>query len=544
MYRLVIVDDEEVIRNGLVHVVDWEAVGFSVVDTFPNGNAALSYLRQNPVDVVVADIRMPRLSGLDLARVLMTEQPATLVVILSGYDQFRYAQEAIDLNVFSYLLKPVKENDIYEVFTRVREQLDARCEDSERPQRLEAVREREAEEWLTGATIGRIPSLVSAAFAGDGESGYGQSVPYRVTIIEPHQRGASASTSSDLLGVCAGLRRIIADSADHAAALPLILRQPARLAVLISSGDVATAKDFFELAMKEVTSYPEVMLSAALGAAVDYLDEVPRSFASAVETLSHRLYLGSDHLLTPEEVMTSAAEDPAEKQHVIGEHSDVVVRAGQLERVTDALVAGDRGKLDAAVEEVVETLRARRVTSPELVHATLHSLIMQARESLTTIVPGLATLLPSDAQLSRELFTCVTLDECRDQLGNLFGPALDWSTDGAVSTAGNTIAHATAFIQESYSQDIALEDVAVQVGVSAGYLSRLFRQVTGETFKAYLTHVRLQEAKRLLTQSSAKVYEIADSVGYNDQHYFSEVFRKNTGLSPLEYRNRAIASVP
>lgn len=536
MYRLAIVDDEEVIRNGLVHVVDWEAVGFTVVDTFPNGNAALAYLRRHPVDVVVADIRMPRLSGLDLARVLMTEQPATLVVILSGYDQFRYAQEAIDLNVFSYLLKPVKENDIYEVFTRVREQLDTRCEDSEQPQRLEAVREREAEDWLTGGTTGRIPALVSAAFAGDGESGHGRGTPYRVMIIEPHQRGASASTSSDLLGVCAGLRRIIADSADHPAALPLILRQPARLAVLISSGDVAAAKDFFELAMKEVTSYPEVMLTASLGAAVDYLDEVPRSFASAVETLSHRLYLGGDHLLTPEE--------PAEKERALGEHSDVVIRAGQVERVADALLAGDRVKLDAAVEEVVEMLRVRRVTSSELVHATLHSLIMQARESLTTTAPRLATLLPGDAQLSRELFACVTLDECREQLGNLLSPVLDWSTEGPVSTAGNTIAHAIAFMQESYAQDIALEDVAAQVGVSAGYLSRLFRQVTGETFKAYLTHVRLQEAKRLLTQSSAKVYEIADSVGYNDQHYFSEVFRKNTGLSPLEYRNRAIASVP
>ncbi len=549
MYRLIIVDDEEVIRNGLVHVVDWESLGFTVVDTFPNGNAALAYLRKNAVDVVIADIRMPRLSGLDLARVLMTEQPETLVVILSGYDHFRYAQEAIDLNVFSYLLKPVKEPDIYEVFARVREQLDDRDNRDSATRRLEAVREREAEDWLIGQTRGRLPSVVSAVFA-DQEAG-GR---YCAMVIEPHTSGGSADGAADLLGLCAGLRRVIAETVTAPVILPLILRRPARLAVILAGSEPDIAREVFDAARKEVTSYPEVRLSAAAGPAVDHLDEVPRSFAEAVTVLAHRMYLGLDRLLAPADIEGPVDDEASGESEVSGEGgARQAARHGgagtafteqQVEHLADALVAGDEGRLGAILDEVFDALRERAVADSYLVEATIHALVMQVRGRLVSVAPHLVELLPGDAHLSRDLHGCITLQQCRDLLTGFLHAALEAARDTEASTATTTIAVATSFIQENYHRDLALENVAERVGVSAGYLSRLFRQVRGETFKSYLTHVRLQEAKRLLTETGRRVYEIADRVGYNDQHYFSEVFRKHTGLSPLEYRNRALAGVP
>jgi two-component system response regulator YesN len=124
-YGVLIVDDEEIIRNGLSRTVDWSGLGFSVVGTAENGEKALEFLRDNDADAVLADIRMPKLSGLELARKLKESRPGIRVVILSGYDTFKYAQEAIDHGVFSYLLKPSKAEDIDEVFTRLRHALDA-----------------------------------------------------------------------------------------------------------------------------------------------------------------------------------------------------------------------------------------------------------------------------------------------------------------------------------------------------------------------------------------------------------------------------------
>lgn len=125
IYDLLIVDDEEIIRSGLARTVDWEALGFRVAGTAVNGEKALDFISVRHVDAVLADIRMPRLTGLELARRLRESNPEIRVVILSGYDTFRFAQEAIDYGVFSYLLKPSKTDDIKEVFTRLRHSLDA-----------------------------------------------------------------------------------------------------------------------------------------------------------------------------------------------------------------------------------------------------------------------------------------------------------------------------------------------------------------------------------------------------------------------------------
>jgi YesN/AraC family two-component response regulator len=123
-YELLIVDDEEIIRNGLSQTIDWPSLGFRVAGTTMNGAAALEFIAERHVDAVLADIRMPKLSGLELAREIKVKRPGMRVVLLSGYDTFRYAQEAIDQGVFSYLLKPSKTEDIIEVFTRLRHSLD------------------------------------------------------------------------------------------------------------------------------------------------------------------------------------------------------------------------------------------------------------------------------------------------------------------------------------------------------------------------------------------------------------------------------------
>jgi two-component system response regulator YesN len=124
VYRLLIADDEEMIRTGLSETIDWRALGFRVVGTVANGISALDFMDHEPVDVLLADIRMPRLSGLELARQLKGNGSSVKVVILSGYDSFPYAREAIDHGVFSYILKPCKTAELQDVFRRLKAVFD------------------------------------------------------------------------------------------------------------------------------------------------------------------------------------------------------------------------------------------------------------------------------------------------------------------------------------------------------------------------------------------------------------------------------------
>jgi two-component system response regulator YesN len=518
MYRLIIVDDEEVIRNGLRGVVDWEALGFRVVGTFSNGNAALGYLREHTVDVVLADIRMPRLSGLDLARILMIDKPETLVVILSGYDDFQYAQEAIDLNVFKYLLKPIKESHLTEVFAKLKDTLDNRDPRADTGHRLEALRERAIEEWLSSGTPSPLPPSVNGSLQGleEGERG--------VLLIEPRSERAAQEEKADLLGVCASLRRIFSDAIPENEARAFILRNGVRLAVIMAGNPRGLAEELFEIAQEEASSYPGLALSAAVGRGVREDEEIPRAYLQAERSLSHRMYLGLGRLIQPEE-----CRPPGDERGM----------RLSVEGVADALLTGSGKQLAERLESCFSRLREAGITRPETVTTLLLSFMVRLKERISPSAPTVAAALPGDAELHRELQDSCCLDEFHSRLSGTLQRALESTGEGSGSRSA-VISSAVRYIQGNYSRDLSLDAVATEVGVSAGYLSRLFKQVTGETFKGYLTRIRMQEAKRLLSQTGIRVYEIAEEVGYNDQHYFSEVFRKETGLSPLEYRNRAV----
>lgn len=521
MYRLIIVDDEEVIRNGLRTVVDWEALGFTVVGTFSNGNAALPYLRQHRVDVVLADIRMPRLSGLDLARILMIDKPETLVVILSGYDEFQYAQEAIDLNVFKYLLKPIKEGQLIRVFSRIKDTLDNRDPRTDREHRIEALRESAIEEWLSQGVEQALPPSVSGTLDGLGEG------PRSVLLIEPRVVGGSQEESVDLLGVCAGLRRILSESVPESEARSLLLRKAVQLGVVTVDHSIEVAEELFGIALEESSGYPGLALSAAVGGPVAEDRLLPRSFAEATEALSHRMYLGLGRLIQRDECRTASSEEGVQLS---------------TEECADALITGSPEQLTKGLRCAFSRLRELAITRQDTIQTLLLSFMVRLRERIAGVTPAVAATLPEDAELHREMEDCCTLDEYESRISELLMSALRVAGESSGSKSA-VITAALGYIHRSYSTDISLDAVATEVGVSAGYLSRLFKQVTGETFKGYLTRIRMQEAKRLLAGTGNRVYEIAEMVGYNDQHYFSEVFRKESGLSPLEYRNRSVGRV-
>ncbi len=518
MYRLIIVDDEEVIRNGLRTVVDWEALGFTVVGTFSNGNAALPYLRHHTVDVVLADIRMPRLSGLDLARILMIDKPETLVVILSGYDEFQYAQEAIDLNVFKYLLKPIKEGQLIKVFSRIKDTLDNRDPRADTEHRIEALRESAIEDWLSEGVEQALPPSVAGTLDGLGEG------PRFVLLIEPRIVKGLQKESVDLLGVCAGLRRVLSEAVPESEARALLLRTAVQLAVVTVGESGELPEELFGIAKEETAGYPGLTLSAAVGGPVAEDRSLPRSFAEATEGLSHRMYLGLGRLIQSDECRAASAVEGVQLS---------------IEECADALITGSHGQLTKGLGSAFSRLRVLAITSQDTIQTLLLSFMVRLRERIAGVTPAVAAALPEDAELHRELQDCCTLDEYESRISELLLSALRVAGEGSGSKSA-VITAALGYIQKSYSMDISLDEVAGEVGVSAGYLSRLFKQVTGETFKGYLTRIRMQEAKRLLAGTGNRVYEIAEMVGYNDQHYFSEVFRKESGLSPLEYRNRSV----
>src|SRR6056297_635436 len=124
MYRILIVDDEEMIRQGLTQIIDWKEIGFEIAGTARNGSKAIDIILKEPINVVILDIKMPKMNGLEVSRYLYENFPSIKIIILSGYAEFEYAQKTINYNVFSYLLKPSRKDTIKELFLRLKDEMD------------------------------------------------------------------------------------------------------------------------------------------------------------------------------------------------------------------------------------------------------------------------------------------------------------------------------------------------------------------------------------------------------------------------------------
>ncbi len=530
MYSVLIVDDEDVIREGLKGVVDWEGLGFVTEESAANGEQALSILEKKEIDVVLTDVRMPRLSGIDLSEIIHKRFPEKRVVILSGYDNFNFAQRAIQFGVYHYILKPCREEEIVDVFSRLKTELD---EDRRR-----RSSEKHAREVLLRHEAGEVL-----------------------------QRQRPPSSAQTLMG---WIERFTGASAAIF-----------HLWISISDGSLARILENDNAA-------------AAVGEIPDYgiEREMNASNVLLVQT-GHGQYGGI--LLAPHEEIASGMERlfHAVRKHIVQSGRHDLSGAYTIVEPTPGWLGQDHyGHLEASMELVnrrnAGTLFHADSSSPELDNQNNlpdpEEMVrwicdqkrgMEGREWETVLdmwrkrlssMPGLNIRLLRDwfgsvsAAILRTLTSCGIDFTSRlresDEIFKLLEPGINVERSIIIikslmekaskelrrkqeQCVSRSIQEALDIINLRFSESISLEELAQTLGLSASYLSKLFKKETGKNFKEYLLGVRMERARAMLKQSGEKVYIVADSVGYPDQHYFSELFKRTTGFTPLEYRRLA-----
>ncbi|PLT44210.1 DNA-binding response regulator, AraC family [Paenibacillus pasadenensis] len=428
MYRLLIVDDEKEIREGLAGW-DWERLGIEPAGVCAHGLEALQAIAEQPVDIVLTDIRMPFMDGLALMQALSYQYPFIKVIILSGYNDFDYAQEAIRNGASDYLLKPVVFDDMRRAFARLVGRLD---EQKQHEWRVEVLKRK----------AGQLSKVLRKSFL---------------------QRLFEGRVDRDLLEQDGAEGEVLLDGDDFSAAL---LRM-----------------DRFARPDASVSDKDRKLLSFALD---NILDDIWDSQGCGY------------HWLEPSTGNVALLAKGDREQELMGLPEQLQRYMG-LFRSTFSLAHGPR-------------------TSDPL---RLDESIAEARRALETFASPGAYIGNSGKWLpSRE-----ASDSGSD------APSTESEGDSSL------LLEAKRYIMEHYNRSLTLKEVADHVYVSVGHLSSLFKQ-RNETFLKYLTSIRMDKAKQLMMDNSYKIYEIVELVGYNDPAYFSELFKRNTGKTPSEYRSR------
>jgi len=546
LYRIILVDDEEEVRKGIIRKIDWENLGFQVVGDAENGEDALEKIEQLEPDVVMTDIRMPYMDGLTLCSRIRQKYPSVKILIFSGFDDFEYAQTAIKLNVTEYILKPVNVEELTEILNRVRDNLD---EEIEQHRNVSLLRE----SYRSSLPILRELFLNDLVRGGAAVQPLEQKLKeYEVDILGARKWLAvviNVETDEPENGLTANQTAVPASGTklslhQEKELIPISVRQlfednlkeyyrfttfntTAGIAIIMAVDDNNTQTKLIDLLgdiCKETKRILEVTVTIGIGHSCSELEQIGKSYQTAVDALGYKAIVGTGKPIYINDVEPVSRGklwlEPKDEAELIA-----AIKFGPREHIEAVIQT-----LMARMEDVKVHMRQYQIYMMSIINCMIR-LMQQYDLNLGQMFDTEDNYMDLIAGMQRreDFAGWLTRVACR------MNETMNQERD---NTMKKVILEAKQYIQDHYQDpDLSVEMMCRQLHMSPAYFSTLFKKETGQTYIAYLTEVRLDQAVELLNTTEDKTYVIAQKVGYQEQNYFSYVFKKRFGVSPTKYRS-------
>ncbi|ATW25890.1 response regulator [Candidatus Formimonas warabiya] len=538
MLNILIVDDEPLERQGIRLILETYRPGDRIVGEAGDGEEAVRIATAVKPDVVLLDIRMPGLDGMEVARLLRPALPDTRLVVVSAYGEFNYAKKAVGLGISDYLLKPVDTQEMIKLLDRLDAQVASERESKEEMERLRAT----LQDVMPLIRVGFVMDLVNGSLTNAEE------VTNRAKFLNIHQtlRLALHVWIDNLSGhktYRSELEHQILQKQVGDAIQAAINQWPGALMVPVGSGQFVVllpAEDAEEeQALREasqklgeeiccaVRSGTTATVTVGMGRPAKGPSGLARSHAEALAAGEFRLLYGGDQAIHADDVTT-----PHDSGILFEQGNEkgmaMAIRMGDWERTKQHFLAL---WTDFPLEQ--------KLNGADVRMKLLEISAMASRAAVEGgVKPEEVTSLniPSDKEINSMNSVALIQEHALSWLGELVGRV----RASREFRNASLVEKAVRFVEENYHQELSLEDVAHQVYLSPCYFSRLFKQVKGWSFSEYLTQVRMEEARRLLLNTDCQISEIAARVGYRDARYFSQVFKRNEGCTPISYRRDAV----
>lgn len=537
MLKVFLVEDEIIIRNGVKNNIPWEQEGFTFVGEAGDGELAWPLIKQTKPDILITDIRMPFMDGLELSGLVRKELPDTKIIILSGYSEFDYAKQAINLGVANYLLKPISGEKLLEAVKQVADIIR-----EERAQTLLVEQYRlENGENVKVEKIRLFEQIVAGTATTREILDRGELLEldlaapfYTVLLLKLVDSGESMDSSAQVMEASEKVDEAIMKNPEFFA----VERGLEGLAILMKSEEERQAGTQLMNLEKEIqeilTQYPEVSYFGGAGETVQRMRDIRRSYIGASKAFASRFFTEKNRFLTVEqirELKPAGMKDMSLKS----------VDASKINRklVEDFLKSGLEEETKNFVEEYFKNIGHENYESLMFCHYLIVDMNLCASHFLESI--GIdSALLPAQCRDVGEFADSLQCEEGMiSYVTKLFTETIRLRDKSSRNKYMELITAAQKIILENFqNNEFSMNQAAAMVNLSPGYFSTLFRQETGVSFVEQLTGIRLEKAKALLMCTNMRSSEIAYEVGYKDAHYFSYIFKKVCGCTPKEYRAR------
>ncbi|MDK2934831.1 MAG: two-component system, response regulator YesN [Clostridiales bacterium] len=548
MYKLILVDDEEEVRKGIVKKIDWGQYGFEIIGEAENGIEALEIAEKVVPDVVVTDIKMPFMDGLTLSKKLREKFPTTKIIILTGFDEFEYAQKAINLDIVEYILKPISSKEMIDMLVRVKAKID---EEIAQKKNIETLKEhyKKSLPLLKEKFLGSlITSRINKDEILEKSHNYGLNLHgkgFVVTALSADLDTATTINSDDrdgkhfkettTFGISEGkeitkfaVLNISEEIVNKYGSGIVFLHNDYIVIIFTSENDnrdalMGKALFILEEIRQCMEKYHHFTVTIGVGTFCKDIVNISYSYENAITALDYRLILGNNRVICIEDV-----EPQCSKRVVFDELKE--------RSLMSCIKVG-------TTEEIIETVEAlfKEIMDEK---TSFQDYQIYLLEILTTILKiakdlnvDMDNLFGVNYNLFVEMYKFKDLKEVKGWLIGMCTKIKSFISKERKDTCKLLVKRATEYLNHHYHEnDITIDKICKLLYISPTYFSTIFKKETKLTFVNYLTHVRMEAAKELLRSTDLKTFEIAQKVGYSEPNYFSYCFKKIFGISPSEYR--------
>lgn len=515
MDRILIVDDEFLVRLGLKTTIDWNAHGYQVVGEAANGNEALEMVKNLKPDIILVDIKMPSMDGLEFITLAKEISRDLSFIILTNYESFQYAKRAVQLGVSQYLLK-----------SEISPEVLLSALESIRQGQRESEKRSHGNDWermkylSRNLSKGQINTSIAPERLETPEEGL---FPEKQYVVIKYHCNISSMTEQSINMMSKTMVSLIEAEYPGLTWCEIFFQMHYYMTMIFPSTSCENIQTYFydksQLIARKIKYYFSTVLRGGISEAMGP-EHIPQMLNQA-ENARRRCFFGTEPFI----VYDSGFHGQLKAQEKVHVSSSKVMRL---------LEEGDYETLRSYVHDTFSVL-CQRMDYSNVKHA-FFDFLSNGKSYLEKWDDESKKILAG--RLDYENWNVLTsVDEAETYICDVM-ELLMHRPDEAGNGYSINVRKSISFIEENYGQNITLQDVADHVAISKNYLSMLFKQETGINFVAYLNQYRIEKAKQLLTTTNMKIYEIADSIGFYSPYYFSKVFKEITKMQCKEYRDK------
>lgn len=543
MYRLLIVDDNPRDQKGLKTILNWEAMGIVLAGTCENGQEVLENIDVLKPDIILTDVCMPVMSGIEMAVDLRNQYPHIKVIFMSSHYEFDFAKSAIDLNVYGYVLKPIIKEELKSAITKVLNVYETenslQTEKNEMlkqlNQSLHLFQEQFIRELLFGNSITNEDLTTNAAFLKMNLSDH-YIVQVLTIEIDNYEDHVQAMSIDDKYLISYTIKQLV--SSFNCLQNPNYIFQLSHKRFVLVLFDIQatlndidsknTLLDIIVELKEQISNKLGINTTMGISNASTSLDDIPTLYEQSLTALNTKFYSNSNQLILYEEI--------EEYQHGIFE---IKVNLQELyKEVKDIIFSGNPNYASLLIKKYLDS--DLKVQNESYVKNFTFNLITIIQTVLDQENISLDNIFEGNFIVWNKLSRFETIKDIQQWLFNVLTICIQHINDHNCDSQSKIVEDVKNVIHERYGEYLTIENISEHINFSPSYANRVFKAQTNKTIFDYLTDFRMEKAKELLRHPNSKIYMVAKEVGYTNKSHFCFQFKKYTGMTPTEYKNTPI----